>query len=871
MERPFSSNDVLPHQMFPNFIDAEYASMMPDRAFSTVSSTDLSPDYYHHPETTFSNRRAFNDTRDYQKTASLHEGRILSIPRSSWHPQYDQPHYDERSQTPNFSTPTYQSTPTPPSPLQHPLHTVSAPSLEPSSTAIDFDSTYPTIEVDPWITPTPATFTENLQHPSNHILHSGSGSTFPTQQLSPNNTANRSLLPSNDAFEPEPIITVRTLNDDLLTLPRPLEQSIKPEDELYPFLDFPLHTPYSPPEKSLPLPPSSVPLPPSPQDNIEVQNGRDPLQEENVLLSHPSHSDLVSYASDPINVNHKIQNDINCSQRFPVMDKHEEDLESLSAQWKSCHLPTPSNSVQIPNNVADASAGPISGITAQATLTKTIANKKEPQSSKDAMKPINALGSACFAGFYLVTLTRTLIRNHTLPVAVRRTFLAPQIYFGFTIRDPRDGKYRHVHTVQIPYDSLNVAGEWLRARLGISSKECTFKQIKDTLQRCLTNAWGSNDWMPLVSRFQVDFGDGLNSGVEVALRSEAVVGRGFGTPRQFIHLLNCHKGAPDIRRDVDGAISARESLKWVLLQLGLDISGGDVPVAQFRDDIFPLWKQHCSYVREHSEANCCPFYNGGYFKKIMIHRHLYDVDGCLSAYHVKDLFEGLEEVIKVWTNPTGMCVREAKCAAGLRYNVDKSFQSGIRSYAKAKFLEAAPHTAQELTSLERRLYQQVQAIVWAKTKKYAKCRRALREIEIRARVCEDRPVPEALVSGDTATISSGPNSPGARKRKRQEREQENEQEADCVVFDSELSYGGMDPPTPREQKRKHAHLSLKRKEAMELQVRQYLEAVRENCKQQQNLLDEAKGHGETCACQEVTLNDVALANRYLTSNSTPVA
>lgn len=671
-------------------------------------------------------------------------------------------------------------------------------------------------------------------------------------------------LPQDFSIDQHTLLIAQALNDNIISPPQNEDRFVKPEDELYPFVDLSPHVPSSPPSSHPmtrpPLPPHSPSAPQSrsfeklPQfdrnchanfDTDSQPNFIDPPKPGN---GHLGPEFLLETNKDLYN------NQIQAPATVPKADSSQQIEPHCTP---SVPLPLLSKSDTLTDD----------GSTSVRNVSKDV---RKASSTSEGMKPINTLGSACFAGFYLVTLTRTLIRNHTVPLMVRRAFLAPQIHFGFTIRDPRDGKHRHVHTVQIPYDALNTAGEWLRVRLGISTKSCSFKQIKDTLQRCLTNAWGNNNWMPLVHRFQTDFGEEFRAGIEDALRSEAVVGRGFGTPKQYFHLLNCHKGAPDIRRDVDGAISARESLKWVLSELGLNVTGSDVPVAQFRDDIFPLWKHRCAYVREHSAANCCAFYNGGYFKKIMTHRHLYDVEDCLSAYHVKDLFEGLEEVIKVWSNPTGMCVREAKCAAGLRYNVDKSFQSGIRSYAKAKFLEAAPHTAVEFTSLERHLHRQVQSVVWLKTKKFAKCRRALREIEFRARAIGNLPIPEALSSHDTGLFSTGnsQNANVARKRKRQERE--SEQEGDHLAHEVDNSVG-LDPPTPREQKRKHAHLSLKRKEAMEQQVKEYLEAVQEDCRRQQDLLDEAKGHGETCDCQNVVLDDVAMSNRFLTSNNTPVA
>lgn len=476
----------------------------------------------------------------------------------------------------------------------------------------------------------------------------------------------------------------------------------------------------------------------------------------------------------------------------------------------------------------------------------------------DITKPINALGPLCFAGFYLVTLTRTLVRNRMVPHAVRAVFLAPQLHFGFTMRDRRDGKWRHVHTVQIPYDGLTAAGNWLRLKLAITHPQYTFKHIKDALQKAVADAWADGAWGRLVDTLAHQFDRISEDDINDALDSDAVSSRASGTPAAFFALVNCHKGAPDIRRDVDGAISARESLKTVLAHLGLNEFDCNISIARFRDEVFPLWKRHCAYVREHETVDCCRFYNGGYFKKIMIHKHLYNINGCTSSYHVKDLFEGLEEVIKVWSNPTGMCVREAKCAAGLRYNVDKSFQSGIRSYSKAKFLEAAPHTANEFAGLERQLHESLQHLVQFKMKKFPKCRRALRRLCASSEAVTPRPPPDVLRpdTPESPGTPCSPCSPGARKRKRQER--------DLMVL----------PSTPREQKRQHAHLSLKRKEAAEQQVRQYLELLRADCQKQQCLLESVKLHGEDCACGEASYpSEIDMSSRYPTPTCTnpPVA
>lgn len=454
-----------------------------------------------------------------------------------------------------------------------------------------------------------------------------------------------------------------------------------------------------------------------------------------------------------------------------------------------------------------------------------------------------------------MSLTRTIVRNRTVPLEVRKAFMAPQLHFSFTVRDNRDVKWRNIPTVQIPYDSLSAAGDWLRLKLNVHQEQYTFKHIKDALQKAVTDAWADSAWGLLVDTLREEFDDVSKDDLEDALHCSSISGRASGTPPQYFNQVNCHKGAPDIRRDVDGAISARESLKWVLSHLGLNANGCNISIAKFRDEVFPLWKHHCQYVREHEVGNCCHFYSGGYFKKIMIHKHLYNVNGCTSSYHVKDLFEGLDEVIKVWSNPTGMCVREAKCAAGLRYNVDKSFQSGIRSYSKAKFLEAAPHTAQEFVELERELHSRVQGMIKMKTKKYSKCRRALRLLEVKSNSVAQRQVPDVLRAG-TPELPGTPcsaESPGSRKRKRQERD-------DMFL-----------PSTPREQKRKHAHLSLKRKEVAEQQVKQYLELVRGDCQKQQGILDSAKRHGEECSCHEEPTTELTPTGRYPTSANTPVA
>lgn len=514
---------------------------------------------------------------------------------------------------------------------------------------------------------------------------------------------------------------------------------------------------------------------------------------------------------------------------FKVEDLHDLDPHPVLLQWPS----------EIPHHQAPVSppTPPVLPVPASRPL--------------DLDKPINALGHMCFAGFYLVSLTRTIVRNKTVPIAVRRAFMAPQLAFEFTVKDPRDSKSRHVPTVQIPYQRLCAAGEWLRAKLALPDG-CPFKSVKDALQKSVTEAWGEGHWHLLVDTLSGGFDSVSPLDIDAALACDGVSGRAKGTPIDYFRQINCHKGAPDIRRDVDGAISAREALRWVLGHLGLNASGCNISVATFRDDVFPLWKMRCPYVRDHQDENCCHFYDGGYFKKIMIHKHLYNVDCCSSSYHVKDLFEGLDEVIKVWSNPTGMCVREAKCAAGLRYNVDKSFQSGIRSYSKAKFLEAAPHAARDLLDLERQLHQRVQAMLNIKQKRHPKCRKALRAIEIRSECFSQRQLPDVLRAESVEILGgSSPASP-ARKRKRQDR-------------DALLS-----PSTPREQKRKHAHLSLKRKEAAEKRVKQYLELLREDCQKMQAYLDAVSAHGDDCNCLEPNPADAA-ASRWLTSANVPVA
>lgn len=409
----------------------------------------------------------------------------------------------------------------------------------------------------------------------------------------------------------------------------------------------------------------------------------------------------------------------------------------------------------------------------------------------DLTKPINALGPLCFSGFYLVTLTRTLIRNRMIPHSVRAVFLAPQLHFGFTVRDGRDLKWRNVHTGQIPYGRLVSAGDWIRRKLGISvtgTSGCsnttstglrpghsgttvttmttttsttapmgpgagtlspssfTFKQVKDALQKAISETWADATWSTLVNTLYDDFDGTVDpKDVDDALHSEGVCARAASTPPMFFRRVNCHKDAPDIRRDVDGAVAARECLRTVLQHLGLqhhiaghhphknnlhngsDTNNNTISIARFRDQIFPLWKRHCPYVGQHDGKDCCRFYSGGYFKKMMFHKHLYSVAACTSSYHVKDIFEGLDEVIKVGSNPTGMCVREAKCAAGLRYNVDKSFQSGIRSYSKAKFVEAAPHTAAQFVALDRQLRLRITRLADERAALFPKCRPALRQ------------------------------------------------------------------------------------------------------------------------------------------------
>ncbi|KAI0561778.1 hypothetical protein FGB62_72g017 [Gracilaria domingensis] len=66
---------------------------------------------------------------------------------------------------------------------------------------------------------------------------------------------------------------------------------------------------------------------------------------------------------------------------------------------------------------------------------------------------------------------------------------------------------------------------------------------------------------------------------------------------------------------------------------------------------------------------------------------------------------------------------------------------------------------------------------------------------------------------------------------------------------------GLCPTTPRERKRKHAHLSLKRKEAAETALRRFLDERRAVSSRLKDLLDHTQRHGECCSCAEI--GDVA--------------
>ncbi|KAI0558617.1 hypothetical protein FGB62_198g05 [Gracilaria domingensis] len=231
----------------------------------------------------------------------------------------------------------------------------------------------------------------------------------------------------------------------------------------------------------------------------------------------------------------------------------------------------------------------------------------------------------------------------------------------------------------------------------------------------------------------------------------------------------------------------------------------------------------------------------------MSHSQLYSDS---AAFAVQKELEGLDEVTKLWNNPGGMCVREAKCAAGLRYNVDKSFQSGVRSYVKARFLMEAPSVIAQLRMQKQHTYQSVKNLLRIKRAKYFRCREQLDIIEVIVdeivpsfgstlgptmpssdmsfQSCTQLPLPpppppppppsaEHLHFHASATVPLQPMHPGedamglmnsqalwvagAKKCKRPE-------------FEESLC-----PTTPRERKRKHAHLSLKRKEAAETALR----------------------------------------------------
>lgn len=379
------------------------------------------------------------------------------------------------------------------------------------------------------------------------------------------------------------------------------------------------------------------------------------------------------------------------------------------------------------------------------------------------------------------------------------------------------------------------------------------------------------------------------------LESDAIAGKPLATPPEYIGRLNCHKGAPDIRRDVDGAITARRALHDVLHVLGLKSTA--VSAGMFRRVVSPAWKQRCLYVATHCRPNCCSFYEGGYFKKLMSHSQLY---GDSAALSVQEVIEGLDEVIKLWNNPGGMCVREAKCAAGLRYNVDKSFQSGVRSYVKARFLKEAPAMINKLHMQEQSAYHSVKSVLRIKRAKFFRCRDELDAIEISAdallpRICSSLasspspnmhgtdmnvhslipphlppppppPPPQDTLNmplhghvqqpvygvgdGDVYATHSLVATPTKKRRR--------------VDFDDANC-----PATPREQKRKHAHLSLKRKEANENNWKRYLEEKQRVCNQLQLLLDTAERHGEYCSCEDVA--EDGGAGEFPTTENTPVA
>ncbi|CAN8065379.1 unnamed protein product [Agarophyton chilense] len=503
-------------------------------------------------------------------------------------------------------------------------------------------------------------------------------------------------------------------------------------------------------------------------------------------------------------------------------------------------------------------------------------------------KPVDALGPSCLIALYFTTLTRTLLRNRAVPIRARLSFLSPQLHYKFT--QLINGKWKNVPTVQLPYASLCQAGNWLTARIGLQHPN--FKNAKDTLQSTLTHAWQTRNWMCVVNLL----GEGDPAMADL-LECDAIAGKPLATPPQFLDRLNCHKGAPDIRCDVDGALLARQALNDVLEMLGY--KAASVSAGMFRRVVSPAWKQRCAYAASHSRPNCCPFYEGGYFKKLMSHSQLY---GDSAAFSVQEVLEGLDEVIKLWNNPGGMCVREAKCAAGLRYNVDKSFQSGVRSYVKARFLREAPSAIDHLRVQEQHTYQSVKNLLRIKRAKHFRCREQLDMIEATVDDIVPRftatlgatmqpsdldfqpftpqpqtppppPLPPPSASSEplhfhgSVTVPLQPIYPcedaigmvasqalgvaAVKKRKRPEFEQ------------------GLCPTTPREQKRKHAHLSLKRKEAAETALRQFLEERRGVCAQLQDLLNRTEQHGECCNCPDI--GDLAAPGEFPTSANTPVA
>lgn len=355
--------------------------------------------------------------------------------------------------------------------------------------------------------------------------------------------------------------------------------------------------------------------------------------------------------------------------------------------------------------------------------------------------------------------------------------LRGKVQFGKIARTSHTNNRRHGNDTIIigQIDPTHEAGNYRSAR-----QPClrAYSSLMNLLQKAISETWADATWSSLVNTLSDDFDGTVDAkDVDDALDSEGVCAGVASTPPMFLRRVNCHKDAPDIRRDIDGAVASQDCLRTVLHHLCLEHhipsgssssssnshhrnnhhrhnnkdmhhhhhhsndnnnNGGGgrqhqhenktISIARFRDEIFPLWKRHCPYVAQHDGKDCCRFHAGGYFKKMMFYKHLYSVAACTSSYHVKDIFDGLDEVIKVGSNPTGMCVREAKCAAGLRYNVDKSFQSGIRSYSKEKFVEAAPHTAAQFVALDRQLRMRITRLADERVALFPKCRAALRQL-----------------------------------------------------------------------------------------------------------------------------------------------